>query len=386
MVRALYAFSGDPITYGHIDIVKRASHVFNEILVGIGVNPDKKYMFSLEERTEMAKKAFANMPNVRVESFSGLVVDYAYENAISVIVRGIRGTADFEYENFLHQCGESQKLGIETFILIARPSLTHISSSSVKSIQKEQGLIHEYVPLHVKQKLEAKMSGQYIIGVTGEVGSGKSYISNKLVEIGMRKGIPVYNIDLDVIGHDILGNLQEAGYQKLRQDIGDEFGKEVVTKNGSIDRKVLGEIVFNNPRELRKLNDLMYTPLLVRLRREMYGKTGIMIFNAALIAETNLTYVCNNNVILVKADKNAQKQRLAKRHLDDQQIQRRIASQYDFEQKKNYIEKKIKDNNYGKLWIYDNSVENSNEPVEKLLAEILEYFSYDSSHSIGNHI
>lgn len=374
MPKALYAFSGDPITYGHIDIVKRALSSFSEIVVGIGVNPDKKYMFTLEERTAMAKKAFENSPSVRVESFSGLVVDYAYEKGISVILRGVRSPQDFEYENILHQCGESQKLGIETFILIAKPQLSHISSNSVKAIQKEQGFIHEYVPLHVKQQLEAKISEQYIIGVTGEVGSGKSYISDLLVKAGEDKGIEVHNIDIDHIGHDILGNLLEPGYQKIRKDIVSQFGKEVMLPNGSIDRKVLGEIVFNNPKELKKLNDLMYTPMMVRLRRELYGKKGIIIFNAALIAETDLSYICNNNVILVKTDKTVQKERLIKRTLTENQINRRLASQYDTEQKKNYIEKKIKDNNYGKLWIIDNSLPKDSQDIRALFEQIQKHF------------
>ena len=175
--KAMYAFSGDPITYGHIDIIARASSAFDHVVAGIGANPDKKYMFNLEERTEMAKRSLTRFKNVEVASFQGLLVDYAYEQGIEVIVKGVRNAADFDYENVLHEVGVSQKLGIDTHILFARPELAHVSSSAVKSIQKEQGLIHEYVPLYVKQCLEARMSEQYIVGVTGEIGAGKS-ISN----------------------------------------------------------------------------------------------------------------------------------------------------------------------------------------------------------------
>ncbi|MCK5024944.1 MAG: pantetheine-phosphate adenylyltransferase, partial [Nanoarchaeota archaeon] len=117
MKKAIYAFSGDPITYGHIDVIQRVSRVFDDMIVGIGINPDKKYMFNLEERTEMAKKALVNIPNTRVSPFHGLLVDYAYESGVDVIVKGVRNSADFDYENMLHQVGESQKLGLDTHIL-----------------------------------------------------------------------------------------------------------------------------------------------------------------------------------------------------------------------------------------------------------------------------
>ena len=88
MRKAIYAFSGDPITYGHVDIIKRTADCFDEVLVGIGSNPDKKYMFTLEERTELAKKALRKVNNAYVRSFQGLLVDYAYEQNVSTIVKG----------------------------------------------------------------------------------------------------------------------------------------------------------------------------------------------------------------------------------------------------------------------------------------------------------
>lgn len=159
MKRAIYAASLDPITFGHIDIIERAVQMFDELVVAIGANPDKKYMFSLEERVDMARYSLAHIHNVRVTSFSGLLVDFAYEQRADAIVKGVRDVKDFSYEQLLHQVGVSQKLGIETILLFARKDLEHVSSSVVKAIQKEQGFIHEYVPLCVKQRLEERMSG-----------------------------------------------------------------------------------------------------------------------------------------------------------------------------------------------------------------------------------
>lgn len=371
MRKALYAFSGDPITYGHIDVVSRTASAFDEVIVGIGVNPDKTYMFTLEERTEMAKRALNHLDNVKVMPVSGLLVDFAYEHKISVIVKGVRNSEDFNYENILHQCGVTQKLGIDTFILIARPELAHVSSSAVKSLQKEQGSIVGYVPLHVKQKLEEKMMSQYIIGITGEPGSGKSYISEKFVELGKKAGIEVHNIELDLIGHEITNNLEEPVYKDVRAQIAKIFGKEVQRIDGSIDRKALGEIVFNAPEKLEILDKIMFTPLMVRLRREIYGKKGLIVFNAALIAETGLSYICNNNVILINVNEKVKTERLTKRNLSDEQIKRRLSSQYSFDKKKEALENKIRENNNGKLWIYDNSDETNDDKIAMLFNSII---------------
>ena len=371
MTNAIYAFSGDPITYGHIDIIKRASEVFDEIIVAIGTNPGKKYMFSLEERKKMATNSLANISNATVVSFQGLLVDYAYEHGISIIVKGVRNSADFDYENILHQIGESQKLGIDTVILFAKPELAHISSSTAKALQKEQGIIHEFVPLYVKQYLEAQMSGQFIIGVTGEIGVGKSYVIKKFEELGKEKGIPVYNIELDEIGHQILGDLLEPKYKEIRETIAGVFGEKVKHPDGKIDRKSLGEIVFSDAKQLEKLNKIMYTPLIVRLRRELYGKKGLILFNAALIAESNMTYLCNNNLVLVKSDEQSQQKRLAERNLAPEQIKRRLASQYSFKQKKEKLEKFVKKERHGKIWVVENSDSSDSNEIKTVFEDII---------------
>lgn len=355
MKRAIYAFSGDPITFGHIDIINRAAATFDEVLVGIGSNPDKKYTFSLEERTRMAEEALKSLKNVQVQSFRGLLVDYAYEQNISVIVKGVRNSADFDYENILHQVGESQKLGIDTFILFARPHLSHISSSAVKSIIAEHGFIHEYVPLSVKQNLELKMCDQFIVGVTGEIGTGKSYITDQLVKLCEERGVPAFNIDLDIIGHQILEHLIEPQYQEVRNELTKEFGSKISTRGGMISRKALGQIVFNNAAALQKLNNLMVMPILVRLKRELYDKKGIIILNGALLAEARMLHLCNNNMILVTCEKSVQQDRLKKRNLSSSQIARRIKSQYSFSDKKKIISSSIRQTRHGNIWIIDNS-------------------------------
>ncbi|MDO8740535.1 MAG: pantetheine-phosphate adenylyltransferase [Candidatus Woesearchaeota archaeon] len=371
MKKAIYAFSADPIHYGHIDIIRRSANVFDELVVGIGVNANKQTLFSLEERMDMVRKSLEKIKNVSVVAFPGLLVDYAYENSIPVIVKGVRTALDFDYEKLQHQCGESQKLGIDTFIMFARPELNHISSTSVKAMQKEQGLVHEFVPLYVKQWLEAKMLGQYIVGITGEPSSGKSYIGRKFEELGKERGISVHNIELDDIGHQILGELKESVYEEIRENIAKTFGNSVRLPDGAIDRKILGELVFNDTEQLKKLNEIMYTPILVRLRRGLYGKRGLILLNAALIAESEMAYLCNNNVVFLNVDKATQNKRLRSKDLTAEQIKRRLASQHTFDQKRNKLQEKINEENQGKIWVINNSDNSDAKEINQVFESII---------------
>ncbi len=373
MKSAIYAFSGDPITYGHLDIIERAAKIFDRLVVAIGVNPTKKYLFSLEERTEMARKSLLFLKNVEVLSFTGMLVDFAYENNIDVIVKGVRSAKDFEYEMGLHSLGESQQLGIDTFILFAKPSLAHVSSSAVKDIQREQGLIQDYVPAYVKQCVEAKISGQYIVGLTGEIGAGKSHVGQKMVELASKQGLSVHNIELDHLAWQIQEDLKEEKYALVRKQITDLFGAQVARSDGSIDRKVLGEIVFADQQKLNKLNEIMATPILVRLRRELKDKKGLILLNAALLVEAEMSQLVNYNILLLSVSEKVQKDRLVARGLNHEQIQRRLKSQYDFANKKQHLEAVIAQQGQGKLWLLEND-EADEENIQKTLNLILLYF------------
>ena len=371
MNRAIYAFSGDPITFGHIDIIKRAAKVFDELIVGIGANPEKKYLFTLEERRLIAEKALVDYPNVKVVSFKGLLVDYAYENNISTIIRGLRNSQDFNYELTLSQIGESQKLDIDTFFIPAHKELAHISSSAVKALQVEQGLIHEFVPLFTKQKLEEKLSRQYILGITGEIGVGKFYIYEKFKKMGKTEGIDVHRIDIDGFAHEILEVLTEPLYINLRKSLIDEFGTQIQGENGVINGKELGKILFHDLEKLHRFNEIVYKPLLLRLRRELYGKKGIILLDSALIIESKMTYLSNNNIILVTADKETQLQRIKQRKLTEEQIRHRTATQYTYEKKARMIEQQIEREKQGIVYYIDNSSPENIQKVEDLFNQII---------------
>lgn len=154
---AIVPGSFDPITYGHIDIIKRSAQLFDEVIVAILVNPDKKYLFSLEEREEMINESIKDFKNVKVDSFSGLLVNYAKKVNSTVIVRGLRAVSDFEYEMQLTFMNKALDDNIETFYMMANKQYSFISSSIVKGVSGFGADLSKFVPKHVEEKLEKKV-------------------------------------------------------------------------------------------------------------------------------------------------------------------------------------------------------------------------------------
>ena len=154
---AIVLGSFDPITYGHIDIIKRSAQLFDEVIVAILVNPDKKYLFTLEEREEMINESIKDFKNVKVDSFSGLLVNYAKKVDSTVIVRGLRAVSDFEYEMQLTFMNKALDDNIETFYMMANKQYSFISSSIVKGVSGFGADLSKFVPKHVEERLEKKV-------------------------------------------------------------------------------------------------------------------------------------------------------------------------------------------------------------------------------------
>lgn len=152
---AIYPGTFDPITLGHKSIAERASALFSTVIIAITEKSEKEETFSLEERYAMAQETFCDMPNIVVESFSGLLVEYARKKASSIIIRGMRAMADFEYEFQLALANRKLSPTIETLFFMTDNEYLFISSSMVKSIAKHHGDISSFVPQHVAHKLYA---------------------------------------------------------------------------------------------------------------------------------------------------------------------------------------------------------------------------------------
>lgn len=145
MRKAIFPGSFDPITLGHLDIINRGLPLFDEIVIAIGINSDKKYMFSLEQRVKFIKETFKNEPSISVTTYSGLTTDYCKEINADFILRGLRNPADFEFEKAIAQTNRKLS-GIDTVFLLTSADTSFISSSIVRDVYRNGGDIHGLVP------------------------------------------------------------------------------------------------------------------------------------------------------------------------------------------------------------------------------------------------
>ncbi len=156
---AVYTGSFDPITLGHLDVIERASRIFGRIVVGVGINPDKHPMFTLEERVALVKASVAHLVNVQVALYSGLSVAFVREQGARVLLRGVRSLTDIDAEFTMTLANRKLDPGVETVFLMSDSQYTHISSSLLKQITPLAGdeALHQFVPPPVVPALRAKL-------------------------------------------------------------------------------------------------------------------------------------------------------------------------------------------------------------------------------------
>ncbi len=155
-VRAAYTGTFDPITNGHADVIRRAARLFPELVVAVANNTSKKSIFEPDERIELARRTLADLDNVTVMGTSGLIVDWAREQGVTVLVRGVRGVGDYEYERQMAVMNQHLNRDVETVLLAPSPQYAHISSTLVREIAILGGDIGGLVPAPVAEALAAK--------------------------------------------------------------------------------------------------------------------------------------------------------------------------------------------------------------------------------------
>ena len=149
--------SFDPVTSGHLYVFERAAARFDELVITVTINPNKQGMFTVDERLELLRKVTAHLPNVRIDSWQGLLVDYVRDQGFDTIVKGLRGSTDFEYELPMAQMNRDLT-GVETIFMLTDPRLAHVSSSLVKEVAKLGGPVGDFLPSVVHEQLLAKLS------------------------------------------------------------------------------------------------------------------------------------------------------------------------------------------------------------------------------------
>jgi len=153
---AVYPGSFDPITYGHLDIIERGLEVFDQIVIAVARNSEKKSLFTTAERINMIRVAVGNNPRVRVDTFDGLLVDYVVSLGARVILRGLRAVSDFEYEFQIAQMNHNLQGEVETLFMMTSVPYGYLSSSIVKEVASLKGPVESLVPPVVRQALEEK--------------------------------------------------------------------------------------------------------------------------------------------------------------------------------------------------------------------------------------
>ena len=361
--KALYIGSFDPVTLGHVDIIKRACAMFEYVEIAVGDNPSKKYMFTFEERVKMMEGALklihggdAGRVGLSRYPINILTADHARKYGFDVIIKGARTNQDFDYEKLIHEISLTQQQKLETVLLFSSAHLSHVSSSAAKELARYQGLIHQYVPIHVKAAIEQKL-GQRIIGVTGTIGSGKSTVCKKL---------GAHHVNMDLMAHELLD-------EKIVYPMAIETRAQVLKTFGTLDRKILGDRVFGNPEELNKLNAILREPMLTLVREKLSTLKGTILLEGALLAEMNWLFLCNNRVILVKTPSEQEhSNRLAVRGYSPEQMERRVKSQYTCEEKMAAIVEQMNVDQFGKCIMFD-----TEEDIHEQLTKIRQYYNSD---------
>ena len=161
MTVAIYPGTFDPITYGHLDIIKRSAEVFDKVIVGVLKNNTKNPLFDIQERVDMIEAVTKEYPNVEAVSFNGLLVDFSAKMGANVIVRGIRAVSDFEYELMMAQTNKQLNPNVETMFFATNAKYSFVSSSTIRELASFGGQISQFVPPYVCEKIYHKVSEKY---------------------------------------------------------------------------------------------------------------------------------------------------------------------------------------------------------------------------------
>jgi len=156
---AVYAGSFDPVTNGHLDLIERASALFDRVIVAIGIHPTRKPLFSADERMSLIQEVTAHLPNIVVDSFDGLLIEYCKTHSARVIVRGLRAATDFEYELQIAHANADLAPSIDTVFLPTRTNYGFVSASLVREIASHKGDVSRYAPQVVREALAKKFGG-----------------------------------------------------------------------------------------------------------------------------------------------------------------------------------------------------------------------------------
>lgn len=159
MKTAIYPGSFDPITNGHLDIIERASRIFDKVIVAVLINVDKEGLFNIDERVELIEKVINKFDNVQVKCFKGLLVDFLRREESNILIKGLRGVTDFEYEHQMALINKKLDDNIETLFMMANTDYSYVSSSVIKQVSKFGGNVKGLIPEEILEEFNKKIEG-----------------------------------------------------------------------------------------------------------------------------------------------------------------------------------------------------------------------------------
>ncbi len=351
---SLFAGSFDLIHNGHLSILKEISEYSDKVIVAILNNDEKigKYLFSLKERIEITKRAIVEfgLNNVTVLSTEphDLLVDIYLKNNCTILFRGIRNPEDKSYEETQMSYHKLILPDLNVGYIRSKGNYGKISSSLIKTFVQHHVDISSYVPAFIKKQLEERIAVQYKIGITGQMATGKSFVTDELVKYFKSEGISVKSIKLDDLIREVYDE-DSPSSDAFRKQLANFCQKEVINLDGkTVNRKKLAQFMFDSTTsdEKRKYIQDYTKPLInMKYREALHNFKGLVLVEWAQLAEMGMGNLVNHNVVVVDSPNRAEF--IKQRGLSDEDVEKRGKFQWSAEKKIESLQKSATLNKIG---------------------------------------
>lgn len=381
--RGLFPLSGDPVTFGHLDLITRAATDCEELVVLLCQNDGKRgsYLFRLEERVAMMERAVKQLgiAGVRVQSWTGLLVDFFSREACDVIFRGIRDDRDRKEEErqMRYHTMIAPEVEGKVVYLEADPQLKDVSSTTVKAFISHGIEVTEYVPAFVKELLEERILHQWKLGVAGEIACGKTWLTDMLTDELKARGYETHVVRFDELVRHFYAEAS-PGARAVREELVALLGEGVLTVDRhEVVRSVLFARMFDpaTPEATRDRIRALTAPHIMRLYRQaLRGVRGVILVEWAQLAEMHMGSFVNHRTLVIESPDRAAF--AMERGLGDKLLKHVAATQWSAERKSASLARDAREAGGGLVLRYENHRAEPDEAkrmVRELADEILQY-------------